>query len=319
MGGVASSPGRDGGCALRHGSAEDVGGRRTMEDAHAAAGGEASGCPARCRGFYVVCDGHGGADAANFVKAELAGCLMDEEDLAVDFKKALGSAFQRVDAAFARAVDAGRACPSGTTALAAAVIGSSIVVANAGDCRAVLCRAGRAQVLTNDHRPSCPSERERVLAAGGTITSDGYLNGDLSVSRAIGDFHLPGMKDGSAGPLICRPEIVEVGIDDDCEFLVLASDGVFDAMTAHTVVAVARRELGRSNDPGRASQEVVDRALAADVLDNVTVLTVCLRSEPPPPRLLRIPGSGSKMTSVEKPAASVGSLIKVSVGSVALA
>ncbi|XP_066018119.1 uncharacterized protein [Pocillopora verrucosa] len=224
MGGVASSPGEHGGCVLRHGSAEDVGGRRTMEDAHSAAAGEGGGCPERCRGFYV------------------------------------GSAFQRVDAAFAAAVDAGRLAPSGTTALAVAVIGSSIVVANAGDCRAVLSRAGRAQILTNDHRPSCPAERARVEAAGGTVTPDGYLNGDLSVSRAIGDFHLPGMKDGGAGPLISRPEIVEVAIDDDCEFLVLASDGVFDAMTAHTLVAVARAELRRSNDPGRASQEVVSPA-----------------------------------------------------------
>lgn len=59
-------------------------------------------------------------------------------------------------------------------------------VASVGDCRAVLCRAGRAVVLTNDHTPSVPSERRRVEAAGGFVARD-RVNGVLGVSRAFGD------------------------------------------------------------------------------------------------------------------------------------
>lgn len=59
-------------------------------------------------------------------------------------------------------------------------------VAGVGDCRAVLCRAGRAMVLTEDHTPSVPSERRRVEAAGGFVARD-RVNAVLGVSRAFGD------------------------------------------------------------------------------------------------------------------------------------
>lgn len=61
-------------------------------------------------------------------------------------------------------------------------------VANVGDCRAVLCRAGEAVVITEDHTPSIPSEAARVEAAGGFV-SRGRVNGILGVSRSFGDIH----------------------------------------------------------------------------------------------------------------------------------
>lgn len=66
----------------------------------------------------------------------------------------------------------------------------SVVVANAGDCRAVLCRNGKAFELSCDHKPFSPSEKARIVAAKGTVDGDGYLNGQLSVARALGNWHL---------------------------------------------------------------------------------------------------------------------------------
>jgi len=59
--------------------------------------------------------------------------------------------------------------------------GSKILVAHAGDSRAMLCTVehsgsggGRVQavVLTEDHSPGAPEERARILAAGGTMQQD---------------------------------------------------------------------------------------------------------------------------------------------------
>lgn len=37
-----------------------------------------------------------------------------------------------------------------------------VAVSNVGDCRAVLCRGGKAQVLTKDHRAGQEDERRRI-------------------------------------------------------------------------------------------------------------------------------------------------------------
>ncbi|CAM9984539.1 unnamed protein product, partial [Sphacelaria rigidula] len=68
-------------------------------------------------------------------------------------------------------------------------------VANVGDCRAVLCRGGKAQAITLDHKPSVPSEAARIEAAGGFV-SCGRVNGILGVSRSFGDIHCKVTPDG---------------------------------------------------------------------------------------------------------------------------
>lgn len=151
---------------------------------------------------------------------------------------------------------AGKLEPSGTTALAAVLTEEKLVVSSLGDCRAILSRNGRAEEVGTEHKPDSPTERERIVAAGGFVDCEGYLNGDLSVSRAIGDFHFPHLKyiEGK-GPLIADPEITEVGIEESTEFLILSSDGVW--MQSQTVVNIVRDSLRKSNCPKAASKAVV--------------------------------------------------------------
>ncbi len=76
------------------------------------------------------------------------------------------NAFKRTDEEFYKAVHREQEPErdAGTTALAALVAGDALLVANAGDCRAVLCRRGRAIDLSRDHNGK--SEAARVEAAG---------------------------------------------------------------------------------------------------------------------------------------------------------
>ena len=59
-------------------------------------------------------------------------------------------------------------------------------MANAGDSRCVLSRGGKAIDLSVDHKPEDAVEKERIDKAGGFVTSDGRVNGNLNLSRAIG-------------------------------------------------------------------------------------------------------------------------------------
>lgn len=72
-------------------------------------------------------------------------------------------------------------------------------VACAGDSRAVISQSGKAIDLTRDHKPHEPAERERIESSGGFVCTEGLLNGELGVARAIGDYHLPELKQLDAG------------------------------------------------------------------------------------------------------------------------
>jgi protein phosphatase 2C len=80
----------------------------------------------------------------------------------------------------------------GSTAVVAVVSPTQLVVANAGDSRAVLSRAGAPVALSVDHKPDRPDELERIQAAGGRVIYwDGArVLGVLAMSRAIGELYL---------------------------------------------------------------------------------------------------------------------------------
>lgn len=136
-------------------------------------------------------------------------------------------------------------------------------MANAGDCRAVLCRRGKAIELSSDHRPSNPEEALRVRAAGGHICPDGYLNGHLAVLRALGDHHFTDLKaptgpNGSMqGPLTAEPEIASHALLPEDEFILMACDGFWDVFTSQRAVERARQQLREHNDPQTCSQQLV--------------------------------------------------------------
>lgn len=62
-----------------------------------------------------------------------------------------------------------------------------LICANAGDSRCVLGEGGRAVLLSHDHKPQNKKERERIYKAGSTVNVEGRIDGNLNLSRAIGD------------------------------------------------------------------------------------------------------------------------------------
>lgn len=50
----------------------------------------------------------------------------------------------------------------GSCCVTALIRKGTLVVSNAGDCRAVMSRGGLAEALTSDHRPSREDEKNRI-------------------------------------------------------------------------------------------------------------------------------------------------------------
>lgn len=271
---------------LRSGAWADIGFRSTMEDVYICT--ETFMCDYGLKNFfegpnafYGVFDGHGGKHAADFASHHLPKFIVKDADFPVEIKKAISSAFLQTDVAFAEACSSDAALASGTTALAALVFGRSLVVANAGDCRAVLCRRGKAIEMSRDHKPACTKERKRIEASGGSVY-DGYLNGQLNVARALGDWHMEGMKHRDGGPLSAEPEVMEAQLTEEDEFLIMGCDGIWDVFRSQNAVDFARRRLQEHNDPSVCSKDLIDEALKRKSGDNLSVVVVCFQPQPPP-------------------------------------
>ncbi|XP_021863184.1 probable protein phosphatase 2C 27 [Spinacia oleracea] len=282
----------------RSGSCAEIGPKQYMEDEHVCIDnlrehlGASDDFPCLAA-FYGVFDGHGGTDAASFVCDNLLQYIIEDPQFPVSLEKAVKSAFIKADYAFAdsSALD----ISSGTTALTALIFGRTMLIANAGDCRAVLGKRGRAVELSKDHKPNCSSERVRIEKLGGVVY-DGYLNGQLSVARALGDWHMKGPK-GSSFPLSAEPELQELVLTEDDEFLLLACDGLWDVMSSQCAVTIARRELMLHNDPERCSRELVREALKRNTCDNLTVVVICFSADPP--SRIEIPPTRRRSISAE--------------------
>ncbi|CBI20977.3 hypothetical protein VitviT2T_004740 [Vitis vinifera] len=271
---------------VRSGAWTDVGFRKSMEDVYVCVDNFTSeygfkNLNEEPNAFYGVFDGHGGKHAADFVCYHLPRFIVEDEDFPREIERVVASAFLQTDNAFAEACSLDAALASGTTALAALVVGRSLVVANAGDCRAVLCRRGKAIEMSRDHKPVCSKEKKRIEACGGYVY-DGYLNGQLNVARALGDWHMEGLKDVDGGPLSAEPEFMTTRLTEEDEFLIIGCDGIWDVFRSQNAVDFARRRLQEHNDPALCSKDLVDEALKRKSGDNLAAVVVCFQPQAPP-------------------------------------
>ena len=184
--------------------------------------------------LFAVFDGHGGQACSDFAMRHFAGALYRRWDRPeATPESALVHAFEDIDLAFLHLPSLADD-RSGCTALAALLVGSSLYVANAGDCRCVLGKVdGSAVPLSKDHVATDDKERARISARGGFVSVCGRAQGVLMVSRAFGDRTVKRF-------ISATPEVETVQLGDDDDFLILASDGLWDVVSNQDAVALVR-------------------------------------------------------------------------------
>mmetsp|Transcript_28792 Transcript_28792/g.56260 ORF Transcript_28792/g.56260 Transcript_28792/m.56260 type:complete len:569 (+) Transcript_28792:128-1834(+) len=222
--------------------------------------------------FFGVYDGHLGDRAADHAKkalpARVAGFSRTVSTTA-QMEQALTTTFREVDHEFCTKADVGQ-WPDGTTACTVLISGTNLVCANAGDSRALLSRMGKAVPLSKEHKPHVPAESQRIKAAGGSVVvieGISRVNGNIACSRAIGD---AGMKKF----LIPDPQCVSRQISKGDEYVIIASDGLWDVVDNQKAIQICHQ----SGNAQKAAQNLVAAALANNSLDNVAVVVIDLRS-----------------------------------------
>ncbi|KAJ8430218.1 hypothetical protein Cgig2_006726 [Carnegiea gigantea] len=234
-----------------YGYASSPGKRSSMEDFYET---RIDGVDGETIGLFGVFDGHGGARAAEYVKQHLFSNLIKHPKFISDTKSAIADAYSRTDSEFLKS-DNSQNRDAGSTASTAILVGDRLLVANVGDSRAVICRGGEDQ----------SDERQRIEDAGGFVMWAGTwrVGGVLAVSRAFGDKLLKQY-------VVADPEIQEEKVDSSLEFLILASDGLWDVVSNEEAVAMVKPIQDSEEAAKRLMQEAYQRGSA----DNITCVVV---------------------------------------------
>ncbi|KAF1970472.1 PP2C-domain-containing protein [Bimuria novae-zelandiae CBS 107.79] len=264
--------------------------RISMEDAHAcildlqAAGDDKKPAPADKRlSFFGVYDGHGGDKVALYTGEHLHEIVAKQEAFKEgDIKKALQDGFLATDRAILSDPKYEEEV-SGCTASVGIISKNKIYVANSGDSRAVLGIKGRAKPLSYDHKPQNEAEKARIQAAGGFVDF-GRVNGNLALSRAIGDFEFK--KSAELPPeqqiVTAFPDVEIHDISEDDEFLVIACDGIWDCQSSQAVIEFVRRGIVAKQDLASICENMMDNCLASNSdtggvgCDNMTMIVIGL-------------------------------------------
>jgi serine/threonine protein phosphatase PrpC len=270
-------------------------------------------------GYFGVFDGHGGAECSEYCADHLHDNVMNSTFLTHDVLAAMQDGFLQTDAEL---LDAASAQPrrkgydAGTAAVCMFATPDKLLLAHAGDCRAVLVRrsgsAGQSYVeLTNDHSAERaqssegghflrPDEVVRVRRAGGLMDMGGYVSvheggHSLPMTRALGDLPLKVAGNRNWRKTCVNDQIVTAlpevsarhrSADDLC--VVLATDGLFgNIMPSEVVADVARHHLETvcvgAPDAEKQTARVLCEAAINEYwgVDNVSVVVISLA--PPPP------------------------------------
>ena len=252
--------------------------RLEMEDAHIA-----QEMPSRPDHVFVaVFDGHGGSGAALYAEQHMVPTLERSgewrqyldggaTDLAL-LGNALKRAFIVIDEQMRKHQDstaqgggAGDAAAdtSGCTSVTAVITPTHIICANAGDSRCCLGLNGTFEPMSYDHKPYDPEERARIEEAGGTVQWK-RVDGDLAVSRALGDFQYKLRKDlpPEKQKVSCEPDIKVHERQSGDEVLLLACDGLWDVMSNQEAIDAVRAIFAAGESSALlVAEEMIDLAL----------------------------------------------------------
>jgi len=248
--------------------------------------------------YFGVFDGHVGSQVselgskqlhknilAHFRSKQVQPASRDEK-----IKQAVKEAFSQTDKEILGLAERKKFEQSGSTALVALLHGNPklgtalrLVLAHVGDSRAVLCRAGQAVQVTEDHKPDRLDEKKRIERAGGLVlnvrgawriaapakssTKASREYKGLAMTRSLGDFAFKNPTSLSSAD----PEVKVLPITDKDLFMVLATDGIYNVLSNQEVIDCAGKHW---DDPEEAAKNIVRSAFQKGSDENLTALVI---------------------------------------------
>lgn len=227
--------------------------------------------------LYAIFDGHGGSHWSKFAKDNFMRILQNKiNECKYDMPLALHCTYIELDKEGLNVMYNGenKKCRGGTTAISILIDHSTrkYYIANTGDSRAIKYSSGYVNQLTVDHRPDDTNERNRITGLGGYVVHKRVM-GELAISRAIGDADYM-INDQRL--IIPIPDIYGGEISSEDDYIILACDGLYDAMTNRDIC------LKFEEDFSAQQKQTLDQicknlaCLAEGSCDNVSIILIKL-------------------------------------------
>ncbi|KAK9209057.1 hypothetical protein WN944_001420 [Citrus x changshan-huyou] len=269
-------------------AAEDKGSRHTMEDASVVLLDASSDSPPNLRcAHFAIYDGHGGRLAAEYAQKRLhANVISAGLPRELVFGKRMNLFFKKV---FQILENNESLLVAGFTLLLGGWQdgATAVFVANIGDAKAVVARSSivdgsnnhldelsslKAIVVTREHKAIYPQERARIQKSGGTVSSNGRLQGRLEVSRAFGDRQFK--KFG----VVATPDIHSFEVTERDHFIILGCDGLWGVFGPSDAVEFVQKLLKEGLSVTAVSRRLVREAvLERRCKDNCTAIVIIFR------------------------------------------
>ena len=182
---------------------------------------------------------------------------------------------------------------SGSTSVMLFVINDTLICSNIGDSQCFIFNCSSEDLwtfepLSNPHLASDENEQKRILENGGEVhpyyEQDGVYEGPdriyaknkiypgLVMSRTFGD--LLAKKIG----VISEPEIITKKIDNNAKYIVLGSDGLWDALKPYDIIRIVRPFFNKGDIDG-ACQTLMKKAKQKwdkdiEERDDITIIVI---------------------------------------------
>ncbi|XP_063719102.1 probable protein phosphatase 2C T23F11.1 isoform X2 [Symsagittifera roscoffensis] len=232
--------------------------------------------------FFGVFDGHGGTKIAQYSCKHLPHRVCSRLEYKTgQVESAAKKAFLDLDKEMMTNAELANDF-SGSTACCVLIRQNKLYCMNVGDSRAIASIKGLPLSLSYDHKPNNIGEQTRIVKAGGFVELN-RVNGNLALSRALGDFSFKrNLKKQQDEQIVSAlPDVTVHDINTDLEFVVVACDGIWDVLSNVEVVEFCRQRIANQMEPTKVCEELISRCLATECnqgglgCDNMTVILIC--------------------------------------------
>ncbi len=230
--------------------------------------------------IFGVADGHNGDEAVKnleFNFYQVLPLLLEKKDLSLE--QVLKNAYKTIDEKIRKDCK-----KSGSTLVTLCIDAEKKIVhvVNTGDSRALItngfCGAdsGIQCFSTKDHKANDPEEEKRIKENGGYLEyyNHGYRVNGLLISRTLGDDDL---KYGNyAKQIIAEPDYNQLILTPKNNFMVIASDGLWDRMTNEEAEQMVHDGLKNGKTLDAIVEELKNAVIKKGSKDNISIIVIRL-------------------------------------------